>query len=212
MFRAFILISIGELEARSGVRDRWRRHFDAAKAIIDDLGLQWPLGASTYPVKLGSPSWPPVSQPGPWSLLRWSCSTLDRLGDLSRLATVAPLTARRSWQLGSPTRSSTLHSGGATLLSPTIRTRSAMADRISGLRSHQGHHDEAIALGARVVALLVERVCRAARARAPDARKRAHGRPATSGALAPRTGAPARFGEADQAAMRTIEAFIEAGG
>jgi hypothetical protein len=37
-FRTYILIAIGALEARSGVRDRWRRHFDAAKAIIDDLG------------------------------------------------------------------------------------------------------------------------------------------------------------------------------
>ena len=47
---AFTLLAIGELEARTGVRDRWRRHFDKAKGIIDDLGLMWPLAAGTYPV------------------------------------------------------------------------------------------------------------------------------------------------------------------
>ena len=37
----------------TGIPDVWRRHFEAAKVIIDDLGLVLPLGAAEYPIQLG---------------------------------------------------------------------------------------------------------------------------------------------------------------
>ena len=47
------LLSVGLLEAMSGSGDDWRRPFDEAKAIADDLGLVLPMGAADYPMVLG---------------------------------------------------------------------------------------------------------------------------------------------------------------
>ena len=79
--RVMTLLALGELEARSGVKDRWRRHFEAAKIIIDDLGLLFPLGAATYPTFLGEAELVAGDPARSVELLRSSCSTLDRLGD-----------------------------------------------------------------------------------------------------------------------------------
>ena len=44
--QAITLGAIGHLEAYAGVSDRWRRHFDAANAIFEDLGLAVSHGAA----------------------------------------------------------------------------------------------------------------------------------------------------------------------
>jgi DNA-binding SARP family transcriptional activator len=154
---AAVLPSIGELEARNAVGDRWRRHFDAAKAIIDDLGLEWPLGAAVYPIRLGVAELA-AGEPGrAVELLRWSCSTLDRIGDVSRLATVAPLTAQALLELGLSDEVEHFASWGRDIaaaddLDAQVRWRLATA----GLRSSQGRHVEAIALARESVALLAD--------------------------------------------------------
>jgi hypothetical protein len=153
--QAAILITIGQLEARSGAPDRWRRHFDAAKAIIDDLGLRYPLGASNYPIMLGITELAAGDPARTLELLRWSCSTLDRLGALSHLATAAPLTAQTLLALGRLDEVEHYAFWGRDIaIDGDLDAQARWRIAISGLRSQQGSHDEAIALARECVALL----------------------------------------------------------
>ena len=114
-----------------------------------------PLGAAKYPTDLGEAELVAGDPARSVDLLRSSCSTLDRLGDRNRLATLAPITARTLLALGRRTRGSAMRSGGGT--SPTRRTSTPNTNGVSpvsGLRSRQGRHDEAIALSRESVALL----------------------------------------------------------
>jgi hypothetical protein len=153
--RVMTLLALGELEARSGVRDRWRRHFEAAKIIIDDLGLLFPLGAATYPSFLGEAELVAGDPARSVELLLSSCSTLDRLGDKNRLASLAPLTARTLLALG---RFDEVEHyafwGRDTAHLEDLDAQMQWRVAISGLRSHQGRHDEAIALARESVTLL----------------------------------------------------------
>jgi hypothetical protein len=153
--RVMTLLTLGCLEARSGVEDRWRRHFDAARLIIDDLGLLLPLGVATYPSFLGEAELVAGDPGRSVEGLRSSCSTLDRLGDKNRLASQAPLTARTLLALGRFDEVERYAYWGRDIahledLDAQMQWRVA----ISGLRSHQGRHDEAIALARESVALL----------------------------------------------------------
>ena len=153
--RVMTLLTLGCLEARSGVEDRWRRHFDAAKPIIDDLGLQLPLGAATYPTFLGEAELVAGDPRRSVEVLRSSCSTLDRLGDKNRLASQAPLTARILLALGRFDEVEQYAYWGRDIahvedLDAQVQWRVA----VSGLRSHQVRHAEAIALARESVALL----------------------------------------------------------
>jgi DNA-binding SARP family transcriptional activator len=211
VFRAFILIAIGELEASSGVRDRWRRHFDAAKAIIDDLGLQWPLGASTYPIKLGSAELAAGEPTRTVELLRSSCSILDRLGDLSRLATVAPLTAQTLLAVGQPDEVEHYAFWGRDIaVDGDLDAQARWRIAISGLRSQQGHHDEAIAMARESVAVVApsEFVVLSGLAHMTLARalKAAGDEPAAVAAA--REAQRLASAKQDQAALRKIEAFL----
>jgi DNA-binding SARP family transcriptional activator len=163
LFRAAILCVIGLLEAMDGADDGWRRHFDEAKAIMDDLGL--PLGVSSYALWLGDAELA-AGEPGrAVELLRWSCSTLGRLVGLGEppsqsrwsglLASLAPLTAQTLLAVGQLEEVERYAFWGRDIANPAdldaqLRWRIA----ISGLRSRQGRHDEAVALAREAVALL----------------------------------------------------------
>ena len=131
------LLALGELEARTGVGDQWRRHFDAAKVIIDDLGLVLPLGAAEYPISLGDSELVAGDPARTVDLLCRSCATLDRLGEHSRLASMAPLTARTLLAVGRSDEVEHYAFWGRDIAHPEdvdahVRWRIA----ISGLRSH----------------------------------------------------------------------------
>ena len=215
VFRTYILIAIGALEARSGVRDRWRRHFDAAKAIIDDLGLQWPAGASTYPIWLGSAELAAGEPTRTVELLRWSCSTLDRLGDLSRLASVAPLTAQTLLAVGQPDEVEHYAFWGRDIADPDdVDAQARWRIAISELRSQQGHHDEAITLARESVAFVApsEFVVLSGLAHMTLARALRAAGDEPAAVAAAHEAQRLASAKQDQAALRTIEAFLGAGG
>ena len=154
---AMTLLVLGELEARTGVGGRWRRRFDAAKVIIDDLGLVLPLGAAEYPISLGDSELVAGDPARTVDLLCRSCMTLDRLGEHSRLASMAPLTARTLLAVGRSDEVERYAFWGRDIAHPEdvdahVRWRIA----ISGLRSQQRRHAEAVALANEAVALLAE--------------------------------------------------------
>ncbi len=162
---ATILCLIGFLEARSGTSDRWRRHFDEAKAIIDEFGLFLPLGAAVYPTCLGDTELIYGEPRRAVELLRSSCSTLDRLSGVgepsSRFAwsglanRVAPLMARTLLAVGQPEEVEHYAYWGRDVLDPVdVDAQARWRTAISELRSKQGRHDEAVALARESVALL----------------------------------------------------------
>ena len=209
--RATILLTIGELEARGGVRDVWRRHFDAAKTIIDDLGLVQPLDAALYPLVLGLTELV-AGEPRGRSICfarvvrassalatsailhRWRRSphrrylALNRLGEVERyafwgrdIADSRDLDAHARWRIA-----------------------------LSGLRTEQGRHPEAVELAAEAVAIL-------AASGFAGVLEQAHF--ALAGALRASGDEPAALTAAeearrlavakqDQAALRTISAFL----
>lgn len=152
--RAGILIVMGELESRSGVRDRWRRHFDAAKAIIDDLGLTL-LGASFYPITLAEAELASGEPARTADLLRQSCATLDRLGSTGWLASLAPLTAQTLLALGLVDEVEHYAFWGRDIAEAfDVEAQMGWRVAISGLRSLQGRHEEAVTLARESVALV----------------------------------------------------------
>jgi predicted ATPase/DNA-binding SARP family transcriptional activator len=153
--QATILLNIGELEWRNGVGDRWRRHFDAAKAIIDDFGLLHPLGSAIYPIMYGDAELAAGEPNRSLELLRWSCVTLEHLGDIGHLGTAAPLTGQTLLALGRLDEVEQYAYWGRDVADPAdLDAHSRWRNAMSGLRSRQGRHDEAVALARESVALL----------------------------------------------------------
>ncbi len=145
--RAMVLLNLGELEARSGIPDSWHRHFDAAKDIIDDLGLVLPLGVAEYPIQLADTELVAGEPARVVELLIESCSTLDRLGEHSRLASMAPVTAQTLLVLGRLEEVERYAFWGRDIAkSWDIDAHVRSMNALSGLRSLQGRHDEAIDL------------------------------------------------------------------
>ena len=152
--RAGILLAMGELESRSRVPRRWRRHFDAAKAIIDDLGLTL-LGAWLYPITLGEAELASGEPARTVDLLRQSCATLDRLGHRGVLASLAPRTAQTLLALGRLDEVEHYAFWGRDVADPLdVEAQMGWRVAISGLRSLQGRHDEAVTLARESVALV----------------------------------------------------------
>ncbi len=151
---AFVLLVIGQLEAMSGLRDSWRRRFDAAKAVIDDLGLVVPLGAAVYPMFLAETEML-IGQAGrSVDVLLSCCTILDRVGD-PRLSSLAPRTAQALLALGRLDEVEHYAIWGRELSDEGDLDAGAwwrMA--LSGLRSRQGRHEEAIDLARQSVALM----------------------------------------------------------
>ena len=208
---AMTLLALGELEARAGVGDQWRRHFDAAKVIIDDLGLVLPLGAAEYPISLADSELAAGDPARTVDLLCRSCANLDRLGEHSRLASMAPVTARTLLAVGRLDEVEHYAFWGRDIAHPEdvdahVRWRIA----ISGLRSQQGRHAEAVALAAEAVALLAGRELLLSSALAQltlAAALRADGDETAAAAAAMEA---RRFAQAkeDRAVLGTIAAFI----
>ena len=209
--RATILLTIGELEARGGVRDVWRRHFDAAKTIIDDLGLVQPLDAALYPLVLGLTELVAGEPARTVDLLCTSCSRLERLGDIGHLSSLAPLTAQTLLalnRLGDVERYAFWGRDIADSRDLDAHARWRIA--LSGLRTEQGRHPEAVELAAEAVAIL-------AASGFAGVLEQAHF--ALAGALRASGDEPAALTAAeearrlavakqDQAALRTISAFL----
>ena len=153
--RVWILLALGCVEASSGVVDRWRRHFDTAKVIIDDLGLVFPLGAARYPTDLGDTELEVGDPARTVELLRSSCSTLDRLGERNRLASLAPLAAQTLLAVGRLDEVEHHAFWGRDIAHPDdVDAQYRWRVAVSGLRLKQARHDEAIGLARESVALL----------------------------------------------------------
>ena len=153
--RAAILLSIGELEARRGVVDDWRNHFEAAKAIIDDLGLVLPLGARSTPWGSGMSSCLRATQAGPLTCCvgavpPWTSSATRVIWPVLR-----PLQPGRSWRSGGLKRRSAMPYGvEASPIRMTSMRKSVGGSPASELRSGQDRHAEAADLAREAVALL----------------------------------------------------------
>lgn len=204
-----ILFVIGQLEAMSGVVDLWRRHFDAAKSIIDDLGLLVPLGSAVYPMFLGDAELWAGDPSRTVDLLRSSCLTVYR-GD-PRLATLAPTTAQTLLAVGRFDEVEHYAFLGRSVASPEDldaqgRWRIAMA----GLRSHQDRHEEAVALAREAVAVFVKSEMMVSLAQAQmslaSTLRAAGDEPAAVAAA--REAQRLASAKQDHAALRKIEAFL----
>lgn len=151
---AFVLLVIGQLEAMSGLRDRWRRRFDAAKAVIDDLGLVVPLGAAVYPMFLAETEMLAGEAGRSIDVLLSSCAILDRVGD-PRLSSLAPRTAQALLALGRLDEVEHYAVWGRDRSDPRdLDAEAWWRMALSGLRSRQGGHEEAIDLARQSVALM----------------------------------------------------------
>ena len=152
--RVLVLLAIGGLEAMSGL-ETWRQPFDDAKAIIDDLGLVVPIGAATYPINLADAELTAGDPARVIDLLRTSCRTLERLGLPYLLASLAPVVAQTLLALGQLDEVERYATWGRDLataddLDANARWRNAL----SGLRTAQGRHAEAIQLARDSVAVM----------------------------------------------------------
>lgn len=214
--RALILLAMGDLEAFSGASDGWRRHFDAAKAIIDDLGLLMPLGAALHPITVGVAELAAGEPARAIDLLRWSCSTLDRLGTGNGkwpdfLATVAPLTAQTLLALGQLEEVERYAFWGRDVAeAEDLDAQARWRFAISGLRAQQGRHDEAVALARESVSLLAKRQFAASLAiahRTLAIALRAAGEESEALAAA-REAQHIAAARQDVAELRTLEAFL----
>lgn len=153
--RALILMELGRLEAQNGIRDKWRLNFDAAKEIIDDLGLLVPLGVAMYPQKLGATELAAGNPARVVEMLRESCSTLDRLGLMGPLSAMASITSEVLLALGRPDEAERFACWGRDTANPDapdlqVDWRMAMA----GVRSRQGRHEAAGALVREALAII----------------------------------------------------------
>ena len=150
-----VLLAIGGLEAMTGVRDTWRRPFEAAKSIIDDFGLIVPLGAATYPVNLADAELAAGDPARVVDLLRESCATVERLGLPLLLASLVPLTGQTLLALGQLDEAERYALWGQELATPDdIDASARWRNALAGLRSAQGRHDEAIALAGESVSIM----------------------------------------------------------
>jgi len=145
--RALVLMEIGRFEAMSDVGDGWRSHFDEARVIFEDLGLLIPFRVAGYPRKLGAAEVAAGEPARVVELLEQSCSTLDRLGPLmvGHLATLASTTAEALLAVGRIDEAERYASWGKDIADSADEEwdwRMAM----SGVRSVQGRHDEAVSL------------------------------------------------------------------
>ena len=153
--RVTVLLAIGGLEAMTARDDTWRRPFEAAKAIIDDLGLVVPIGAATYPVNLADAEIVAGDPARVIDLLRASCATLERLDLPMLLATVAPLTAQTLLVLGQLDEVERFATWGRDVAAPDdIDAQARWRNAMSGLRSIRVEHDEAIGLAEESVAIM----------------------------------------------------------
>ena len=155
--RAMILMHLGELEAMEGRGGAWRRRFEEAKTIIDDLGLLFPLGVFGYPAFLGMTELSAGEPARVVALLEECCSALDLRGDAPRLASVAPETARVLLAVG---RTDDVEHyawwGRDVAEDDDLDAQGSWRLAIAGLRSLQDRHEEAIALAGEAVAILVD--------------------------------------------------------
>ena len=182
--QAGVLLAIGQLAARSGIHPEWRRHFESAKAIIDDLGLVLPLGAAIYPMTYGNTALAigePASAIDP---LRDACEELERLGSArpvtplhgplsaqslaigraaeaerdafwGLLATAAPLTAQTLLALGQLDEVERYAFRGRDVAeADDLDAQARWRFAIAGLRSRQDRHAEAVTVARESVALL----------------------------------------------------------
>jgi DNA-binding SARP family transcriptional activator len=215
-YRALTLLAIGQLEAFSGGGNGWRRHFDSAKAIIDDLGLLMPLGAALHPISVGVAELAAGEPARAIDLLRWSCLTLDRLGTGDGkwpdfLATVAPLTAQTLLALGQLEEVERYAFWGRDVAeAEDLDAQARWRFAISGLRTQQGRHDEAVALARDAVSLLAKRQFAASLAiahRTLAIALRAAGEESQALAAA-REAQHIAAARQDVAELRTLEAFL----
>jgi hypothetical protein len=88
-------------------------------------------------------------------LLRASCATLERLQLPAPLATVAPLTAQTLLVLGQLDEVERFATWGRDVATPDdIDAQARWRNAMSGLRSIQGRHDEAVGLAEESVAIM----------------------------------------------------------
>jgi len=198
----------------SGVRDRWRSHFDEARAIAHDLGLEDPFRIIAYPMWLAVAELAAGDPAGVVALLEETCSTLDHLGvHQSGLASVAPLTAQLLLAAGRLDEVEHYAYWGRDIAAPDdedaqVRWRMAIA----GLRSRQGRHHEAIAMAREALGLLAASEAIVVKGTAymtlADALRAAGDEPAAL--LAAQEAERLAFAKGNRAALRTIKAFLEA--
>jgi hypothetical protein len=141
----------------TGDGDKWRRHFDAAKAILDDIGLLDPFEIFMYPAFLGRAELDNGEPGRVVELLQESCSTLDRLHPSTLgLASMAPLTAQALLAAGRLDEVEHYAFWGRDLAVPDdMDGQVGWRLAVSGLRSAQGKHDEAVDLARAAVACTI---------------------------------------------------------
>ena len=214
--RVTVLLTIGRLEARDGVIDHWRRHSMRQRRSSTISGYARLLvHSSPIRARLPKPSWPPVIPVRVVDLLKWSCSALARIGDLGHLAGNAPLTAQALLEVGRLEEVEHYALWGRDVaaaddLDAQARWRIAM----SGLRSRQARHGEAIALARESLALLagsefVVLLTDAHMALAGALRRADDERGAIAAALEAQRLATAKQ---DRSALRKIDVFLTAAG
>lgn len=116
-----------------------------------------PFGVFGYPCFLGLTELHAGEPSRVVDLLQECCANLDRLRDLGRLASVAPLTAEALLAVGRLDEVEHYAFWGRDIAEhDDIDAHVAWRIAISGLRSVQGRHDEAIALAREATALLAE--------------------------------------------------------
>jgi tetratricopeptide (TPR) repeat protein len=155
--RVMLLLAIGGLEAMTGVPDAWRLPFESAKAIIDDLGLVVPFGAALYPLNLADAEMLAGDPERVIDLLLESCRTLDRLSLTTLLASLAPVTAQTLLVLGRLDEVERYAIWGRELATPDdLDANARWRNALSGLRSAEGRHLEAIELARESVAIMAD--------------------------------------------------------
>ncbi len=144
-----------------------------------------------------------------------SCSILDRFGALPILSTLAPLTAEVLLAVGRLDEVERYAFWGRDIAEPDdVDTQVGWRMAISGLRSEQSRHDEAIALAGEAVAFLDGSGALLDRWRANmrlAARYRAAG-DAPAALAAAHEARRVATERQDTAALRRTEAFLAAGG
>jgi class 3 adenylate cyclase len=91
--RADILLAVGVLEAMVGQMEVSRGRMAEVRVIVNELGLMMPLGVADEPMMCANAELIGGDPASVEEHIRWGCAESERLGDLTHLASLAPLLA-----------------------------------------------------------------------------------------------------------------------
>lgn len=213
--RAMILMHLGELEAMDDRGAPWRQRFDEVKALIDELGLHFPLGVFGYPAFLASAESIAGDRARIVDLLTESCAALDRRGDEGRLASVAPDTALALLAAGRLDEVERYALWGRDIATADdLDAHGRWRIALSGLRSIEERHGEAVELAGEAVDVLAASdlvvLLQEATMALASALRRAGDEPAALAAA--RRGGQLAAAKGNRAALRKVDTFLGVSG